>query len=161
MAGFISQFFRITAGSFKDFNNLFVCVMHGLSRTWVVIKEGGNRFLQIRWVFLDNLLQKRKPFDKTTPPFTDRILPKTYLVRYLHVIKAICSQKDYLCTLYLACWKGSAFGEFRKDGTNGIRYYNRGCNKWHMNRFLVISFNYAIYRDFFLQLYYFKISATM
>ena len=81
---------------------------------------------------------------ETAPPFAHRILPKAYLVRYLHVVKTVCGQKDYLRTLYLTGWKGSAFGKFRKNGADGFRYYNRGCNKWHMNSLLVFSFHYAI-----------------
>ena len=101
MAGFIPQFFRITAGSFKDFDDLFVRIMHGLSGARAVIQEGGDSFLQAGRVFFGNLLQKREPFDKAAAPFADRILPKAYPVRYLHVIKAICCQKNYLRTLYL------------------------------------------------------------
>ena len=75
--------------------------MHRLSGTRAVIEEGRYSFLQTGSVFFGNLLQKREPFDKTAPPFADRILPKAYLVRYLHVVKAICGQKDYLRTLHL------------------------------------------------------------
>ena len=110
--------------------------MHGLSGTWAVIEEGGDSFFQTGRVFFGNLLQKRKLFQEAGPPFTNRILPKPYLVRYVHVIKTICSQKDYLRTLYLTGGKGSTFGKFRKDGADGIRYYNRGGNKWHMNSVL-------------------------
>lgn len=101
MAGLIPQFLRITAGSFKDFDNLFIRVMHGLSGARVVIQEGGHSFFQTGRVFPGNLLQKREFFDKAAPPFAHRILPKAYLLRYLHVVKAVCSQKDYLRTLYL------------------------------------------------------------
>lgn len=102
MAGLIPQFLWITAGSFEDFDNLFIRVMHGLSWTWAVIQEGGHSFFQTGRVFFGNFLQKREPFNKAAPPFAHRILPKAYLVRYLHVVKAVCGQKDYLCALYLA-----------------------------------------------------------
>lgn len=80
MAGFVPQLFRITAGSLQDFDDLFVRVMHRLSGTRAVIQEGGNSFLQTRRVLFGNLPQKRDPFDKAAPPFTDGILPKAHLV---------------------------------------------------------------------------------
>ena len=114
----------------KDFYNLSDHIMHELSGTWAVIEEGGNSFFPAWRVFFGSLLQRRELFKETTTPFTDRILLKAYLVRYLHVFKAIRSQKDYLRTLYLASQKSSALGEFRKNGaasgmitgatTNGI-----------------------------------------
>ena len=110
-------------------DNLFIRVIHRLSGTWVVVQYGGHSFFQTGKVFFSNLLQKRELFNKATPLFAHRILSKTYLVRYLHVIKTICGQKDYFCTLYLTGWKGSAFGKLREDGSNGIRYYNRDGNK--------------------------------
>lgn len=69
-----------------------------------------------------NLLQKGELFNKAAPPFTHRILSKAYLIRYLHVVKAVCGQKDYLCTLYLTGWKGSAFGKFRKNEADGFLF---------------------------------------
>ena len=101
MAGLIPQFLRITAGGIEDFDNLFIRVMHGLSGARAVIQEGGHRFFQTGRVFFGSLLQKREFFDKAAPPSAHRILPKACLVRYLHVIKTVCGQKDYLRTLYL------------------------------------------------------------
>lgn len=101
MAGLIPQFFRITAGSFEDFDDLFIRVVHGLAGTWAVIQEGGHSFFQAGRVFFGDLLQKRELFNKVAPPFVHRILSKTYLIQYLHVIKTVCGQKDYLRTLYL------------------------------------------------------------
>ena len=142
---FIPQFLRVAAGSFKDLDDLLIRVMHGLSGARAVIQEGGHGFFQAGRVFFGNLLQKRELLDKAAPPFAHRILSKAYLVRYLHVVKTVCGQKDYLRTLYLTGWKGPAFGKFREDGANGIRYHNRGGNKWYMNNLLVFSFHYAIY----------------
>lgn len=79
MAGFILQFFRITAGSLQDLDDLFVRIMHGLPGTRAVIEEGTDSLLRTGRVFLGNFLQEREPFDKAAPPFTDRILPKTCL----------------------------------------------------------------------------------
>lgn len=39
VAGLISQFFRLAACSFKDFDNLLIRVMGRLSGAWAVIKE--------------------------------------------------------------------------------------------------------------------------
>lgn len=145
MAGLIPQSLRIPAGNLKDLDDLLVCIMHRLSGARAVIKESRNSLLQAGRVFFGNLLQKGEFFNKAAPPFADRILPKAYLLRYLHVIKTISSQKDYLCALYLTGWKGSASGKFKKDRADGFRYYDSCCNKWHMDRLLVFSFYYAIY----------------
>lgn len=79
MAGFIPQFFQITADSLQDLDNLFVRIMHGLPGTQAVVQESTDSFLQTGRVFFGNFLQEREPFDKAAPPLTDRILPKACL----------------------------------------------------------------------------------
>ena len=105
MADLISEFLRITAGNLKNLDDLLIRVMGWLSWTWTVIKERCNSFFQMGTVFFGNFLQKRKSFEETSSPLADRILSKTYLSRYLHVIQTISSQQDYLGTLYLAGWQ--------------------------------------------------------
>ena len=110
MAGLVSQFLWITTGSLENPDDLPVRVMGRLSRVWTVIKETRNSFFKMGRGFFGNLLQKREAFNKMSPPLADRILPKTHLDRYLHVIHAISSQQDNSGTLYLAGRQCPAFG---------------------------------------------------
>lgn len=139
VADLISKFRGVTASNFKDFDDLPIRVMLGLPRARIVIKERCDSILQVRKIFFRNFPQQGEAFGKTPPPFTDGVLPKAYLRRYLHVIEAICCEQDYLCTLNLASRKCSAFGKSIKDGLNGVGYFYRNCNKWHINSLLFFS----------------------
>lgn len=149
MADFISQFRWVTAGNLKDLDDLPIRVMLGLPRARIVVKERRDRIFQMRKILFSNRLQQRKLFDETSPPFTDRVLPKTHLFGYLHIIETIRSKQDYLCTLYLAGRKCPAFGKFRKDGLDSFGYFYGDSNKWHINVLLVFSFIMPYIGDFF------------
>ena len=97
----ISKFLWLTAGNLKDPDDLFICIMSWLSRTWAIIKERRNSIFQMGTVLFSNLLQKGKSFKETPPPLADRILSRTYPSRYLHIVHTISRQQDYFGTLYL------------------------------------------------------------
>mgnify|MGYP006990133984 CR=1 FL=1 len=81
------------AGSFKDFDNLFIRVMHGLSGARVVIQEGGHSFFQTGRVFPGNLLGHTISVDEMTGI---QALEHKYPDKPVIPGKAACMEFEYI-----------------------------------------------------------------